>query len=89
MTLVRIPSLKLAAAAVIARDKITRYLLVFESRGDKSAFLRAAGYTLDNADQLLNDLRSQILPLDSVPLEMFTVDSMSNLTYSRIGDFGR
>lgn len=61
--------MKLPATTIIARDKITRYLLVPQARGDKSAFLRAAGYTLDNADQLLDDLRSQILPLDAVPLE--------------------
>ncbi len=46
-----------------------RYLLVPQARGDKSTFLLAAGYTLDNADRLLDDLRSQILPLDAIPLE--------------------
>jgi len=61
--------MKLPASTIIARDKITRYLLVPQARGDKSAFLRAAGYTLDNADRLLDDLRSQILPLDAIPLE--------------------
>lgn len=61
--------MKLPATTIIARDKITRYLLLPQARGDKSAFLRAAGYTLDNADRLLDDLRSQILPLDAVPLE--------------------
>lgn len=61
--------MKLPATTIIARDKITRYLLLPQARGDKSAFLRAAGYTVDNADRLLDDLRSQILPLDGVPLE--------------------
>ena len=61
--------MKLPATAIIAREKITRYLLVPHARGDKSAFLRAAGYTLDNAYRLLDDLRSQILPLNAVPLE--------------------
>ena len=46
-------SMKLPAATVIARDKIIRYLLVPQARGDKAAFLRAAGYTLDNAERLL------------------------------------
>ena len=36
---------------------------------DKSAFLARAGYTLENADQLLRDLRTQILPLEAVALE--------------------
>jgi hypothetical protein len=43
--------MKLPAATIIATDKITRYLLVPQARGDKSAFLRAAGYTLDNAER--------------------------------------
>ena len=61
--------MKLPASTIIATDKITQYLLVPQARGDKSTFLRAAGYTLDNADRLLDDLRSQILPLDAIPLE--------------------
>lgn len=40
-----------------------------QARGDKSAFLARAGYTLENADQLLRDLRTQILPLEAVALE--------------------
>jgi hypothetical protein len=60
---------KLPSNAVIATDKFSRYLLVPQPRGDKSAFLAGAGYTLDNVDQLLHDLRTQILPLDAAPLE--------------------
>ncbi len=41
-----------------------------QARGDKSAFLAGAGYTLQNVDQLLQDLRTQILPLDAVPLDL-------------------
>lgn len=55
--------------AVIAKDKLTRYLLLPHAHGDKSAFLRAAGYTLEGADQLLRDLRTQILPLEAERLE--------------------
>jgi len=50
-------SIKLPANTLIARDKLTRYLLVLQARGDKSAFWAKPGYTLENADQLLNDLR--------------------------------
>jgi hypothetical protein len=32
-------------------------------------FWLGGGYTLENADQLLRDLRSQVLPLDTAPLE--------------------
>jgi hypothetical protein len=60
---------KLPLDAIVAGDKFTRYLLVPQPRGDKSAFLAGVGYTLQNVDQLLHDLRTQILPLDAAPLE--------------------
>ena len=60
--------MRLTADATIARDKLTRYLLVYQTRGDKSAFLKLGGYTVENADQLLEDLREQLLPLDAAPL---------------------
>ena len=58
--------MKLPPDSLISVEKITRYLLVPLSRGDKSAFLSRAGYTRENPAQLLDDLRSQILPLDAV-----------------------
>ena len=61
--------MRLPADTAIDADKLTRYLLLPQARGDKSAFLAQAGYTLENADQLLRDLRTQILPLDAVSLE--------------------
>lgn len=61
--------MKLPADAAIAEDKLKRYLLLPQARGNKSTFLARAGYSLENADQLLRDLRTQILPLDAVPLE--------------------
>jgi hypothetical protein len=39
------------------------------ARADKSAFLGRAGYTLQNPEDLLLDLRRQILPLDTAPAE--------------------
>jgi len=61
--------MKLPADTIIVKDRLTRYLLLPQARGDKSAFLAQAGYTLENAAQLLQDLRSQVLPLDAVSLE--------------------
>ena len=61
--------MKLPSDAIIAVDKFTRYLLVPQARGDKSQFVAGAGYTLQNVDQLLYDLRTQILPLEAAPLE--------------------
>ena len=59
--------MKLPANTLVAREKVTGYLLVPQPRGDKSAFLERAGYTQENADQLLSDLRAQLLPLEAVP----------------------
>src|SRR5438046_10724313 len=39
-----------------------------QTRGDKSASLARGGYTINNADQLLHDLRTQPLLLDATPL---------------------
>jgi hypothetical protein len=61
--------MKLPAHAQIAREKLTRYLLVRRPVGDKSEFLRQAGYTLDNPQRLEEDIRKQILMQDAVPLE--------------------
>ena len=58
--------MKLPPDSLIAAEKITHYLLVPLARGDKSAFLSRGGYTLENSLQLLNDLRTQILPSDAV-----------------------
>jgi hypothetical protein len=60
--------MKLPSDAIIAAERVTRYLLVRQTRGDKSAFLARGGYTLENADQLLDDLRIQLLPLEATPL---------------------
>lgn len=61
--------MKLPAESVISEDKLVRYLLVPQLRGDKSSFLRQGGYELTNAAHLLGDLRDQILPLDAIQLE--------------------
>ena len=60
--------MKLPADAMIAREKVIRYLLVRQARGDKSAFLARAGYKIQNGDQLLDDLRAQLLPLEATPI---------------------
>jgi hypothetical protein len=60
---------RLPSDALIAMEKLTRYLLGPQARGDKSAFLAGAGYAKDNAEQSLRDLRSQILPLEATALE--------------------
>ena len=57
--------MKLPDDSIIPREKVTRYLLISQPRGDKSGFLARAGYTPESAEQLLGDLRTQLLPLDA------------------------
>ncbi len=57
--------MKLPANAVIAPRKLTQYLLRLRLEDDKSQFLALAGYTLENADRLMSDIREQILPLEA------------------------
>jgi hypothetical protein len=57
---------KLPADARIAPEKLTRYLLVKRSVGDKSEFLKRAGYTLPNVQRLERDIRQQIFTEDAV-----------------------
>ena len=51
----------LSTNTVIAKEKLTKYLLVLLPKDDKSQFLQKAGYTLENWQQLEIDLREQIL----------------------------
>lgn len=60
--------MKLPADAVIVPEKVTKYLLVRQARGDKSAFLARAGYTSANREQLLHDLQMQVLSQEAVLL---------------------
>jgi hypothetical protein len=47
--------------AIIPEAKLTQYLLIPLPKDDKSKFLAQAGYTLDNWQQLEQDLRIQVL----------------------------
>ncbi len=57
--------MKLPANTVIPPRKFTQYLLRRRLEDDKSQFLALAGYTLENADRLISDIREQILPLEA------------------------
>ncbi len=57
--------MKLTATTVIAPRKLSQYLLRLRLEDDKSQFLALAGYTLQNADRLMSDIREQILPMDA------------------------
>ena len=57
--------MKLPAEAVIPADKISKYLLVYRPRGDKSAWLKSVGYSIAKAEVLAADIRAQLLSLDA------------------------
>ncbi len=57
--------MKLHDNSIISREKITNYLLKWQSDNDKSRFLGRAGYSPDNWQRLLEDIRNQILPLEA------------------------
>jgi hypothetical protein len=57
--------LKLPENNIISREKITDYLLKWQPDNDKSQFLELAGYTLDNWHMLLEDIRTQLLPVEA------------------------
>lgn len=55
--------------AIIAKEKLTQYLLVPLPKDDKSKFLARAGYTLENWQQLEQDLRAYVLRQPAEPIE--------------------
>lgn len=77
--------MKLPENAVIALDKLTKYLLVKRAIGDKSEFLRQAGYTIDNWEQLERDMRRQVLTQDAVLIEHTTYGEVFEIHASLTG----
>ncbi len=61
--------MRLPADSRIDPRKVTDYLLVRREVDDKSGFLRLAGYDLQHADRLLEDIRA-LLDLDADPIEV-------------------
>lgn len=57
--------LKLPDDSIITKEKITEYLLKWQADNDKSQFLEQGGYSSDNWQRLLEDIRTQILPKEA------------------------
>jgi len=57
--------LKLPNNSIISREKLTNYLLKWQADNDKSRFLGRAGYSLDNWQRLLENIRNQVLPIEA------------------------
>ncbi len=61
--------MRLPQNTYFAPEKFTRYLLVPRPVDDKSKFLTSAGYTLDNWQILVRDLKEQILTQEATETE--------------------
>jgi hypothetical protein len=81
--------MKLPSNTVIDPRKVTHYLLVPQPTGDKSAYLAGAGYTMENALNLVSDLRTQILPHEATPVENTIHGQYYEIRVSLIGPNGR
>ena len=51
--------------ATIPVEKIRDYLLKWIEKDDKSGFLKRAGYLRENYQQLIDDIRAQLLPAEA------------------------
>jgi hypothetical protein len=58
--------MKIPADAIIAREKLTRYLLIPQRKSDKSRWLAQAGFTLNNPGELEAAIRQLIATADAV-----------------------
>ncbi len=52
--------------ATIPVEKIRDYLLKWIEKDDKSGYLKHAGYSSENYQQLIDDIREQLLPAEAV-----------------------
>ncbi|MBF0388836.1 MAG: hypothetical protein HQK71_01900 [Desulfamplus sp.] len=81
--------MKLSQNAIIAREKLTNYLLIHKKRNDKSAWLAKAGYALDNWEILEIDLRNQILSQNAVEAEKTEFGQMFEISGLLLGPNGK
>jgi hypothetical protein len=56
----------ISTEAIIPDDKLTRYLLVYKARNDKSKFLAQAGFTLQNPEALRSALQTLIATHEAI-----------------------
>jgi hypothetical protein len=63
--------MKIPADSYIDPRKVSHYLLRPREESDKSEFLAEAGYHPTNSQRLLEDIRSQLLPLEAEPIGAF------------------
>ena len=81
--------MKLPENTLIAREKLTHYLLALRKRNDKSQWLVQAGYTLENWQVLETDLRNQVLSIDATLVEKTEYGQMYEISGKLIGPNGK
>ena len=81
--------MKLPPNAYVDPRKLTEYLLRSRLEDDKSAFLSLAGYKADNANQLLTDIRDQVLPLEAEFIEQTEYGPKYRIRSTLTGPNGR
>jgi hypothetical protein len=63
---VDVVKMRIPADAIIPGEKITKYLLIPKSSGDKSKYLAAAGFTPATAAALESEIRRLIAEVDGI-----------------------
>jgi hypothetical protein len=81
--------MKLPPDTLIARRKISHYLLVCRPEDDKSAFLARAGYVPESADRLSEDVRTQLLPMEGRLVERDEYGTKYEINAKLTGPNGR
>ena len=81
--------MKLPSDSLIAGSKITSYLLVWQPRGDKFRFLQLAGYDSSRPEQLIHDIRVQVLASDAVATELTEHGQFYEISCPLTGPNGR
>ncbi len=81
--------MKLPENTIIAREKLTDYLLIPKKRNDKSKWLVGAGYTPENWQVLEADLRNQILSENTESVEGTKFGQMYEIRGRLVGPNGK
>ena len=58
--------MKIPPEALIPRAKLTKYLLVWQRKSDKSKYLARAGFTLENPDELEKAIRRLVTKNEAI-----------------------
>ena len=80
--------MKISSNAIIAKEKISDYLLKWQPDNDKSKFLELAGYSANDWQRLVDDIRKQILPADAETVRKTPYGDLFRIRNDLIGPNG-